>query len=186
MSEPVEERNFNDEMNAFILEIVGSDGDIVPPVEAWNLVTKLAETDPELLSGWLHLHAKAFVSERIRYHLKSGRSRARVQASASAFAIAARRFEQSGDVVDLGGWMNVRYVVDERSTQRRLSDMNREDLLYVASRYDRTARTALLEEAFHRALAARVGSRTVGEVFTEDQISAMYRDLRGGTNVAAS
>lgn len=187
MGEPVgNDRDYNAEMNELILEIVKTDGDFVPPIEAWNLVTKLMETDPDLLNGWLHLHAKAFVSERIRYHLKSDRARVRQRSAVSAFAAAARRFESSGDSDALAGWLNLRYVIDERSTQRRLSEMTREDLMFVATRYERSARTALLEEAFHRAIAARVGDRTVGEVFSEEELSAMYRNLRGGTHVAAS
>jgi hypothetical protein len=184
--EDASSRDVNALMNEFILEIVDVEGDIVPPVEAWNLVTKLIETDPELLSAWLHLHAKSFIAEHIRFHLKSARSRARSRATSAAFGESARRFAATGDTAELAGWMNVRYFVDSQSTQRRLGDMTREDLLFVASHYDRTARSALLEEAFTRALAAQVGSRTVAEVFTEEQISEMYRSFRGRTNVAAS
>jgi hypothetical protein len=184
VSEP--DRDVNALMNEHIMEIVSAEGDIVPPVEAWNLVTKLLETDPEMLNAWLLLHAKSFVAERIRFHLKSERSRARQRATSAAFGESARRFAVTGDTTELAGWMNIRYFVDNQSTQRRLGDMTREDLLFVASHYDRTARSALLEEAFTRALAARVGGRSVAEVFTEEQISEMYRSLRGGTNVAAS
>jgi hypothetical protein len=191
MTEPEDgtsvERDFNAEMNEKIVETFAEiDGDFVSSIVAWDLVTKLMETDPELLSGWLHLHAKSFVAGVLNSHVRSFRAKARSQAKASAFATAARRFEATGDISDLGGWFNVRYVVDDQSTQRRLGEMSQADLLFVASRYGRTARTLLLEEAFHRALAARVGNRTVADVFTEDQISEMYRGLSSGTSTVAS
>lgn len=180
-------RDYNKEMNTIVLDILSEvEGDFVSSILAWDLVTKLEETDPDLLNGWLHLHAKSFVAGVLNSHIRSWRAKARSQARVSAFSKAAKRFSETGDLSELGGWMNLRYVVDDQSTQRRLGEMRREDLLFVASRYGNTARTLLLEEAFHRAIASRVGSKTVEEVFTDDQISEMYRGLSNNTSTAAS
>jgi hypothetical protein len=187
MSEPVlDTRDYNAEMNELILEKIPADGDFIPSLAAWSIVSALTETDPELLDGWLRLHAKSFLTELMRAQLRSHRARVRSSAKATAFSSAAKRFEKNGDLAELGGWMKIRYVVDDQSTQRCLGDMDRNDLNFVASRYSRTAQTLLLEEAFHRALASRVGSLKVSEVFTEEQISAMYRNLSGNTHTATA
>jgi hypothetical protein len=51
--------------------------------------------------------------------------------------------------------------------------------MYVASRYHETAAVAKMREAFHKAVAKRVGDRRTEEVFTEEEYDAMYRSIVG-------
>lgn len=180
-------RNYSTEMSIRVTRLLAeADSDIIPAVAAWNLVDDLKKTDPDLLTGWLLEHSRTFVAEQIKHRLSSSRARARTNASRSAFASAARAFV-GGDTDAISPWTVVRYAVDGDNTQRRLLDMNRADLTYAASRYGRTAQSALLEEAFLRALAARVGEHsTVGDVCTEIELDKMYSSIQSRTNVEAS
>lgn len=179
-------RDFSGEMSQLITDLLReSDTDIIPSVAATSLVEKLLKVDAGLLDGWLREHARVFLSEQIKHRLASARARARVNASKSAFAADARRFV-GGDSQALSPWLNVRYAVDRDNTQRRLLDMNHDDLIFVATRYSRAAQSSLLEEAFLRALAARVGKKTVGEVFAEEEIDRMYSSIQGRTSTVAS
>lgn len=185
MDEAQGDRNFSRDMSQRITEILESSGSsLVPSVAAVGLVFLLQKEDPELLQGWLSAHAPALIAEQIKHRLASARQRARLNASRSAFAADARRFV-GGEVEALSHWRAVRYVVDANNTQRPLLEMNSDDLNYAASRYGRIASSSLLEEAFLRALAGKVGKNTVGEIFTEDQIDAMYSSIGRRTNVAA-
>jgi hypothetical protein len=181
------ERSFSAEMSQLIndrLE-VETGSDVVPAILAWDLVTQLRDSDPELLNGWLHENAKAFLADMLRRRISSLRSRARIHAGRSDFQRAVSKFN-NGDNAALNSWTSVRYVVNDSNTQRLLLDMNGEDLNYAASRYSRSANAALLEEAFLRALAAKVGKKTVGQVFTEDQIDRMYNSISNRTSIVAS
>lgn len=178
-------RDYSADMSALIEDIVGVDGDVANVVAAYNLVTRLQEEDPDLLSGWLHANAKAIIADVINRRLASTRSKARHHAKRRAFAASAKLFAQSGDAEHMSKWLEVRYSVAD-NTQRRLMDMTGEDLLYVASRYGRNAKAALLEEAFLRALAAKVGNNTVKDVMTPDQIDRVYASFSSGTSTAAS
>lgn len=70
-------------------------------------------------------------------------------------------------------------MVDEDNTRRTVARMTAADCLFVAGRYDETARQAKLEASFHRAVAKKVGKGTVGDAFTEEQYLTMYRSLTG-------
>lgn len=178
------DRNYLSGMDAAI-EAAMPDGDYTAPSVAADLVAYLRETDPELLAGWLDLKAEVFLADVIARRSNSKRQTARSAGPRRAFAEAARSFESSGDAVALSPF-TFEYVVDAVNTRRTVAQMTALDCLFVADRYEDTARMARLEAAFHRAVAKKVGLRTVGEVFAEEQYLSMYQSVTGRAQVAAA
>jgi hypothetical protein len=171
------DRDYLADMNAAIEEAV-PDGDYAAPVVAAELVAHLRETDPELLAGWLDLRAEIYVADMIARRSNSKRQTARHLAPRRAFAEAAWSFESSGEAVVLKPFA-FEYVVDAANTRRKVGAMTAADCLFVAGRYEDTARSARLEASFQRAVAKKIGRRTVGEVFSEEQYLTMYQSITG-------
>ncbi|WP_329215118.1 hypothetical protein OG352_06065 [Streptomyces sp. NBC_01485] len=153
-------------------------GDYTAPLVAADLVDRLRAEDPDLLAGWLDLRAAVFLADAIARKSNSKRQATRVGAPRRAFAEAARSFADTGDAAALSPFA-AEYVVDEDNTRRTVARMTAADCLFVAGRYDETARQAKLEASFHRAVAKKVGKGTVGDAFTEEQYLTMYRSLTG-------
>lgn len=174
-------RDYLADMNAAIEEAI-PDGDYTAPIVAAELVDRLRAEDPDLLSGWLHLRAGVFLADAVARKSNSKRQAARASAPRRAFAEAARSFAETADEAVFSPFA-AEYVVDEQNTRRTVARMTAADCLFVASRYEDTARQAKLEGAFHRAVAKKVGSRTVGEAFTEEQYLTMYRSVTGRSSV---
>lgn len=174
-------RDYLADMNEAIEEAI-PDGDYTAPLVAADLVDRLRAEDPDLLIGWLELKAAVFLADAVARRSNSRRQAARVSAPRKAFAEAARSFGSSGDAAVLRPFA-AEYVVDEDNTRRSVARMTAEDCRFVAGRYDETARQAKLEASFHRAVAKKVGSATVGDVFTEEQYVAMYRSVTGRSEV---
>lgn len=172
-------------VSALIAEAVGVDGDVVPSLAAAQLVAELRELHPEILQAWLDAHAEAIVRDAITARIRMVRARARAHAAAGAFARAAKRFEETGDVSALSSF-EVRYVVDGSDTQRRVGEMTAADCRFVADRYELSGNRALMLAAFHRAVAHRIGNRTVADVFSEDAYDRLYRSITGHPAAAAS
>jgi hypothetical protein len=139
---------------------------------AERIVDKLRATDPTLLAGWLDFQAVQLLREAIGSIDRSTRSHARAQAARGAFGAAA-------DAGDVRPFLSVKYVVDDADTRMPLGEMRREHLVFVAVGYEATAHSALFEAAFFRAVAKKVGSRSVGEVFTSEQIERFRSSLTG-------
>lgn len=173
------DRNYTADM-AEAIETAVPESDYVAPVVAAELVAHLRKTDPGLLAGWLDLRAEVVIADVIARRSNSKRQAARIGAPRRAFAEAARTFAASGDPGDLAPF-SFEYVVDETNTRRTVANMTAKDCRYVADRYEDTARSARLEASFHRAVAKKVGGRTVGEVFTEEQYLEMYQSITGRT-----
>lgn len=171
------DRNYLADMNAAIEKVV-PDGDYTAPVIAADLVAHLRETDPDLLAGWLDLRADVVLADVIARRSNSKRQTARILRPRRAFAEAARSFAADGDAVVLRPFA-FEYVVDAANTRRTVGQMTAADCLFVAGRYEDTARTAKLEASFHKAVAKKVGLRTVGEVFSEEQYLSMYQSVTG-------
>lgn len=169
------ERDYHREMNALLTSILASTDDIVVAVEANKLVAKLAETDPELLRGWLAANAEQFVADALGSRLRSKRGHVRRTSQARAFSTAAR----SGDPVALRPF-RTRHIVDDHYTQRAVGKMNGNDHLFVAQSYDMSAQTSQMLAAFHRAVARRVGDRLTEEVMNEDAYLRMYESIVRG------
>jgi hypothetical protein len=153
-------RDYRGEMND-LLAVKVPEADYIAGVVAAELVAWLDANDPDLLVGWLREMAPSLLTDVIGLRARGLRARAQRHASASAFAEAAARFESTNDAECLSVF-RVTCVVSEDNLRRAVGDMTRDDHLFVASTYDRTAATAQMEAAFHRAVAKRLtkGQRT--------------------------
>lgn len=167
------DRDYEAEVHG-IIEAEFTSGDVAGLV-ANRVVTKLRATDPALLAGWLDQRAQDVMRAEIGRVHASQRSQARIQGARSVFAdVAAQAAE--GDTGPMQSWLATYHVVNEDRVRRRLAEMTRTDLLYVADRYDASAAAAKLEAAFMRKLADRVpDGQTVGDVLTESQILALRK-----------
>lgn len=170
-------RDYIADMDAAI-EAAIPDSDYTAPIVAAELVDRLRAEDPDLLSGWLHLKAPVLLADVVARKSNSKRQAARRSAPRRAFAEAARSFADAGDEVVFSPFA-AEYVIDAENTRRKVALMTAADCLFVAGRYDETARQAKLEASFHRAVAKKVGARTVGEVFSEEQYLSMYQSVTG-------
>jgi len=172
-------RNYLTDMSAAIEAATPDGADYIAPLVAADLVERLRAEDPDLLHGWLDLKASVFLADVIARRSNSKRQTARAAAPRKAFAEAAERFQETHDPIVLSPFA-FEYVIDDANTRRTVARMTALDCRFVAERYEDTARSARMEASFHRAVAKKVGSRTVGEVFSEDQYLLMYRSLTGG------
>ena len=170
----VTDRDFITEMTQAVEAAIPA-GDYVASVVAAELVERLREQDPELLSGYLHLKAAVILADVVARRSNSKRQANRIGAPRRAFAEAARSFS-GGDAAALSPFA-AEYVVDEANTRRTVANMTADDCRFVASKYEDAARISKLEAAFHRAVGKKIGARLVGEVFTEAQYLEMYRSI---------
>lgn len=173
------DRDYLADMSAAIADAIG-DGDVVAPVLAEKLHARLLESDPDLLDGWLRACAVNFLTAAIGARDRSERAIVRRRSEARRF----REVADSGDVDALSSFA-VRLVVDEDNTRRPVGEMTGADHLFVAGEYGRTAQTAAMLQAFHKAVARKVGKRKTAEVFSEAQYEAMFRSVTGQQSDAA-
>lgn len=176
---PLTERDYFATMRE-VIEAHIDQGPFISNVAAAEIVEKLRANDPDLLYGWLAAHAVQIVRVAILEIDRSRRSSARVQTARSVFAAAAERAEQ-GDPNGLEqfrtGWLSTRFVVD--GERRLLSDLTGEDILKIADDYHKRAESNLLEEAFMRAIAKRIGKRRVGDVLSDEKLNQLRRSITG-------
>lgn len=170
------DRDYAAEMRA-VIDAETADGPYQSPVVAAHIVEKLAATDPELLSGWLHGQAVNFVRHAINLRDCAVRTHVRLTASRSVFRQASDAHE-AGDTAALAGWLGVVHVVEDGS-RKRLAEMDAADLGFVADDYGRRAAENALAEAFLRAVAKKVGRRRVSDVFDETKLSALWNSISG-------
>jgi hypothetical protein len=170
-------RDYAAEMRAVIEAEVG-DGPFVSAVVASHIVDKLRATDADLLHGWLDFQAVGILRDAISAWARSTRSHARGARGRSVFADAVDR-DATGDETAISRFLDIRYVVDDRDTRVRLADLHKVELLFAADDYRRQANENLLEEAFLRALAKKVGRGKVSDHFSDEQLAAMWRSISG-------
>lgn len=148
-------------------------------VVALRVVERLRGEDPELLGKWLEALAIDVVRREITDIARLQKQEARRQSippTASVFSSAVQRYE-AGETKALAAWMETIYVVNTENSRKMLRDMDKEDLLYAASDYTNRARTNAMQAAFLRAVADKVGARTVGEVYNDDDLTRLWRSL---------
>lgn len=167
-------RNFAAEMRA-VIDAETSGGPYISAVVAEHIADKLRATDPELLKGWLDQQAVNFLRHAINLRDCSVRSHARATAGRSVFRDAADAAE-AGDTEALGTFLQTVYVIEDGS-RVRLSEMRSPELLYVADGYGKKAAEHLLQEAFLRALAKKVGRAKVSDKFDEAKLTELWLSI---------
>ena len=170
------ETDYASEMRAIIDEAT-SHGPYSPRQIAAEVVEKLRANDPELLDGWLHTQAEHFVWQAINDRDRSRRSHVAHTARRGLFRQATERHDD-GDSAPLAQFLQLPYTVED-GTRLELGQMRKPDLLFVADDYARRSRENAMWEAFMRALAKKVGTRTVADHYTDEQLSAMFQSLQG-------
>lgn len=177
------DRDYNFDMIVAIDKLLPKKGDFRSGEIAEKLVAQLEETDPDLLSGWLHDNARTFLSRYVSDHssrsrMASNRNAATTRAEAKAqarsvFSDAATAFEQ-GDARPLTSWLQSTYAVDDENTRKRLVEMNKDELEYVQRGHERRSKEAKFEALYIAAIRKKVtGSKTVGDVWKEDQLAKL-------------
>lgn len=171
-------RNFAVEMGELIAKETDRDP-YEPAVVAQEIVDKLLAQDPELLHGYLLAHATAILREAIGRRAASMRMMARRSATGARMREITEALSQ-GEVVTMqevrDRWLTCSFELDDKR-QHQLKTMRYKDLLFVAESYDERAAQNATEAAFFRAIAAKVGHQTVGEVFTEEKLVALRQGL---------
>jgi hypothetical protein len=166
------------DINAQILELIRSSiptgSGWSPSVVAEQIVTELRADDPELLDLWLRDNAAKFIQSHLTRILSADRSKARTSLGARSFQAAAARFA-AGDIDALSVY-ELSYAVED-GTQKLVMDMIGRDHLYIAERFGMEAKPFAMLEAFHKAVAKKVGTRKTSEVFTQEKYEAMYKSI---------
>lgn len=172
-------RDYADEMRKLIDEY-RSQPSYNAALAAHEIVDKLKDENQELLYGWLQLHAVNTVRSAMSSADAATRQKARGAGSTvSVFAEAARRAEQ-GDPTQLKeGWLQAMYTINNEYDRKCLKDMTAEDVLFVAASYEDRARASMMEAAFFRALAKKIGMGRVADVFNNTQLAELRQSITG-------
>lgn len=168
-------RDHANEMRKVIDSYTRTGEPYVAGVVANRIAAWLWEHDPDLLSGWLELNAVAFIRQTIASRDAAGRTRARHAARGRTFAAAANA-HQHGDPEPLTDFLNV-IAVTANGARKRLSELTAADLHLVAVDYEARARDNRMYATFLRTLEAKVGDKTVGQVYTEDQLVRLWNSI---------
>jgi hypothetical protein len=155
------------------------EGDVSFAIEAEKFI---ANADRKVIDAWLDDHLITLMSAELRRVAAAGRRQLRASSSpCSVFRDAAAEATTGGSREPLKRFtvFEVMFPFNEESEQRRLGEMGKAHCLGAADYYRNEAMPFLMEEAFFRALAKKVGSKTVSEVFTEEQVIALRRNLEG-------
>ena len=176
------ERDWIAEMDSEISRLTEGSGWI-----AADLANKLFETlaihDPALLEGWLIATGKDSLRRWISAHTAARRAQERKRAAAGKFAAYARDFESATDKDTQGerlaGMFAVLHVVDPSGIQKRVSEMTGTDHRFVGNSYQVRGKRALMEAAFHKAVADHIGDKRTDEVYDVENYERLYRSILG-------
>lgn len=135
----------------------------VAPVEAQNLAARIDDTE---FAEWCVANKAVIIGRFMGDVLRSERA-------VNAHARKRTAFSDAVAEGDMSVFADT-FVVSEDLTRKRFGDMVRADCLFVAAQYESTSNAALMEAAFHRAVAKKLtGGRTVSDVFDESTISQL-------------
>ncbi len=177
--EPAPGRDYAAQMRA-IIDAETSDGPYLPRRVADDIVLKLRHTDPDLLDGWLQLQASTLLFHAIDSRDRSRRGHARRAAARGVFSAAATA-HRTDDDEGLRRFLDMPLTIHS-GHHKRLADLTGAELRYVADTYATRANDNLMMAAFLRVLAKKVGSRTVADRFTDDQLARIWQAEVDGAN----
>lgn len=181
MSKEIElhKRDFAADMRKFIDKMRSGSGSYNAGVLAHEVAQRLLTDDRELLYGFLEAHAVHTIRTMIVAADAATRSYARHNGPASVFADAARTAEEGDDKPLRLGFLQAVYVINSDNDRKALKDMTAEDVLFVAASYDNRAKSALLEAAFLRAVAKKIGKGRVADSFNNVQLAELRARVTG-------
>lgn len=168
-------RNYVHEMRARIDR--EAKGTYVPALVANRIVRTLREEDPELLEGWLNMHAEATIRQALNERDRSQRAAVRNASTRSVFAEAAQSADD-GDPVPLRSWMDAHFSLSNGS-RTPLGEMTKEDLNDVSLQYKVRADSHAMMSAFMKGIANRIGGGSVRDHFTDEELDRMWNSLNG-------
>lgn len=178
LPDPLDRLSIREKVLAIVLGCVPDEGDFNLASVSAEAMLVLERDEPVLLQAFMREMAQSTVREIARQRLNEGRLAFYRNQRPLAFQRAAAEFERTGDSSAFGPIMDATYVIDDRSTRRRMRDMTRDDCRYVATRYQESAEQAALKARVWQAIASRVPEgQTVGETFTEEQLAALMNTI---------
>lgn len=157
---------------AGIIEKATADGDYSAPVLASEIVSDLRDRDPELLAGWLDAQADQFMREAIGAFDRSRRTHASATRRMKRFGQAAAAHE-GGDSEALTPFLDMPFVLADGS-RRQLRKMTGPECGFVAGTYEARAAHNRMWAVFFRALEKKLAGRAVDDVYSEEQVAAMF------------
>lgn len=174
------DRDYIAEMDEQITDATEGSGWTAAIVAA-KLYGRLLADDRDLLEGWLHEMATDTLRHAIIRRSHAARMRERARAARGEFADAARDFETGADAggMKLQGMFALTHVVDAEDIRKRAGEMTGTDHLFVAESYQSRGQKNLMEAAFHRAVAEKVGEQRTDQVFSLQEYETMYRSVVG-------
>lgn len=172
-------RDYATDMRKIIDKLRTGSGNYNAGILAHEVAQRLLSEDRELLYGFLEAHAVNTIRTMIIASDAATRSYARHNGPASVFADAVKSAEE-GDYKPLKvGFLQAVYVINPDNDRKALKDMTAQDVLFVASSYDNRAKSALLEAAFFRAVAKKVGKGRVADSFNNVQLAELRARFTG-------
>lgn len=171
-------RDLAREVRAVVDEELNQAGDTyVAGLIAQKVVARLRQEDPELLTKFLDQHAITIVTRMVGDISRSLKTHARAQSGREQFRKAVER-QEAGQPRAVASWLDTVYVVTTDEQRKRLRDMDKQDLEYAITDYTTRARVNAMQAAFLRALAKKIGARTVGEVYSDQELSTMWTSVQ--------
>lgn len=158
-------------------ELERAGGTYVAGLIAQKVVGRLREQDPELLNKFLDLQAVPIITRMVGDISRATKTHARHNSNREQFARALERHE-AGQTRALSSWLDTVYVVTTDEQRKRLRDMDKQDLEYAINDYTDRARVNAAQAAFLKALAKKIGAKTVGQVYTDQELSRMWNSLQ--------
>lgn len=175
----IRKRDFATDMRRLIDKERTGNGSYNASVMAHEIANRLLSEDRELLYGWLEAHAVPTIRAAIVAIDAASRSYARKDNVTSLFAEAARQAEGGNQEPLRQGFLQAVYVINGENDRKALKDMTAQDVLFVAASYEDRAKSAMLEAAFLRAVAKKIGHGRVADKFTNIQLAELHLRLKG-------
>jgi hypothetical protein len=171
-------RDLARDIRAIVDQEIDRSGDTyIAAVVAGRVVAKLRDEDPELLTKFLDQHAVPIITRMVADISRAQKTYARNNSNRKLFSEAADRQER-GEPRAVAAWLDTLYVVTIDQQRKRLRDMDKDDLEFAINDYTERARVNALQAAFLRALAKRIGARTVGEMYSDEELSTMWNSVQ--------
>jgi hypothetical protein len=172
-------RDFAADMRKYIDAGRSGNGSYNAATLAQEIAERLLTEDRELLYGWLEAHAVATIRAAITATDAATRSYARQNHQASVFAAAVREAEKGDDQPLRLGFLQAVYTINADNDRKALKDMVAADLRFVAGSYEQRAESSLLEAAFLRAVAKKIGKGRVADTFNNVQLDELRTRITG-------